>query len=130
MAKQPEGKVSLAIIKLVKKLGGHAYKVHGNEFTPNGTPDICATYRGHSVWFETKMPGNKPTLIQWKRMRDLRRAGAYTTVPYSVDDALQMLQYIDTCTHAFDDPECLYRQPIDLAEIIATGNYKKSKNDK
>jgi len=130
MAKQPEGKVSAAIIKMIKKRGGNAYKVHGNEFTPRGTPDICGAYKGYSIWLETKMPGNKPTLIQWKRMRDWRASGAFTCVPYSVEDAVQMLDHIDTCDHAINDEECLYRAPIDLEYIIEHKMYKKGKEDK
>jgi len=130
LAKQPEGKVSAAIIKMIRERGGEAYKVHGNEFTPRGTPDISGCYKGFSIWLETKMPGNKPTLIQWKRMRDWRRAGAFTCVPYSVQDAVQMLDHIDVCNHVTNDKNCLYRSPIDLQHIIDTKQYKKGKEDK
>lgn len=114
---------------MIKKRGGEAYKVHGNEFTPRGTPDICGVYKGFSIWLETKMPGNKPTLIQWKRMRDWRAAGSFTCVPYSVQDAVQMLDHIDTCNHSINDEQCLYRSPIDLKHIIANKLYKKSPKD-
>ena len=118
-------------MKMIRERGvSYTYKVHGNEYTPEGTPDICAIYHGWSVWVETKMPGNKPTLVQWKRMRDMRRAGAFTCVAYSVEDVVQMLDHIDVCNHSINDDECLYRAPIDLKHIIANKLYKKSNRDK
>lgn len=126
MGKQPEGKLSTKIMDALRKRGAYAWKVHGSEYQPAGTPDISIIYKGWSLWAETKMPGNKPSLIQWKRMRDMRRAGALTCVPYSVQDAVQMLDHIDSGDHTHDEIDCLYSAPIDLKEIIASGNYAKA----
>lgn len=116
MGSQPEGKVSLRIRKEWEKRGGWTFKVHGSEFQPSGIPDICGVYKGISVWCETKMPGNTTSQIQKYRINKIRSAGAFVVVAYSVKEAVQMLEHIDTsdCTHALN--ECLYKQLFDLTE--------------
>lgn len=116
MGKQPEAKVSTAIMKAWRKMDAWCYKVWGNEYTPAGVPDICGIYKGLSVWCETKMPGNKPSPIQKYRINRIRAAGAFVVVAYSVAEAVQMLEHIDTsdCTHT---PEtCVYRAKFELDE--------------
>lgn len=107
-----------------RKMGAWCFKVHGSEFQPSGIPDISGVFQGYSVWCETKMPGNKPSMIQWKRIRDLRRAGALVIVSYSVADAVQMLEHIATGEHTLTDHACLYQAPIDLQEKLDTHDYK------
>lgn len=114
MAKQPEAKVSTAIMKAWRKKDAWCFKVHGSEYQPAGIPDICGVYLGRSVWCETKMPGNKPSKIQKYRMNALMNAGAMCVVAYSVEDAVQMLTHIDAndCTHSLN--VCAYRREFDL----------------
>lgn len=121
MAKQPEARVSQAIMKEWRKMGVWCMKVHGSEMQMSGVPDIAGVAKGHAVYCETKMPGNKPTLIQWKRIRDLRRAGALVVVAYSVTDAVQMIEHIDTHDVWGAACKCLYSEPIDLQEILENG---------
>lgn len=125
MGKQPEGKLSLRIIDAWKDMGAHAWKVHGSEYQPAGIPDICGVFLGHSVWCETKMPGNKPSMVQWKQMRDLRRAGALTIVSYTLTDAVQMLDHVQSNEHARTNCSCPYVQPIDLRQKRLSGDYAK-----
>lgn len=124
MGKQPEGKLSLKIINAWKEMGADAWKVHGNEYTPAGTPDICGVFMGFSVWCETKMPGNKPSMIQWKRMRDLRRAGALTIVSYTLTDAVALLEHIQLGEHKRIDCRCVYTEPIDLLQKRKDNDYR------
>lgn len=114
MGKQPEAKVSTAIMKAWRKKDAWCFKVWGNEYTPAGVPDICGVYLGRSVWCETKMPGNKPSKIQKYRMNALMNAGALCVVAYSVEDAIAMLEHLDetSCAHALGD--CPYRKEFDL----------------
>lgn len=79
-----------------------------------GIPDISGVHRGASVWCETKMPGNKPSLVQKLRINKIRAAGGHVVVAYSVADAVQMLEHIDACVYACDPGECLYTSLIDL----------------
>ena len=124
MAKQPEGKDSYKIINAWKKMGAHAWKVHGSEYQPAGIPDVCGVFMGYSVWCETKRPGNKPSMVQWKQNRDLRRAGALVVVAYTLADAVQMLNHVSSNNHARDNCTCPYVEPIDLLEKRQTGDYK------
>lgn len=124
VAKQPEGKLSTKIMTAWRLRGGWCYKVHGSEYQPAGIPDISGVFEGYSVWCESKMPGNKPSMIQWKRIRDIRRRGGLVVIAYSVAEAVQMLEHISTsdCTHDYN--ECLYSEHVDLAVKLATGDYK------
>lgn len=124
MGKQPEGKVSTKIMDAWRKMGAWCYKVHGSEYQPTGIPDISGVFMGWSVWCETKMPGNKPSMAQWKKIRDLRRVGALVIVSYTVADAVQMLEHIRTNEHTGDDCGCLYLEPIDLREKLRTNDYR------
>ncbi|HZT28784.1 MAG TPA: hypothetical protein VE999_13660 [Gemmataceae bacterium] len=56
-----------------------------------GDPDIDACLRGRSVQLEVKRPGEKPTLLQLKRLEEWRQAGALVGVVVSVDDAKSLL---------------------------------------
>jgi len=98
--------------------------VHGSEYQPAGVPDICGVYKGYSIWCETKMPGNKPSMVQWKMIRDLRATGALVVVAYSLQDAVQMINHIDAHEHARDNCYCLYHAPIDLQQKLADKDYK------
>ena len=94
---QPEGRLARAVIKMVDERGGYAWKVHGNEFTPVGLPDVVGVYKGTFVAFETKMPGNKPTAAQAYRAKKIRRAGGLVCSPcLSVEEAEEMLDLADT----------------------------------
>ena len=119
MSKQPESKVSTAIMKAWRKMGAFCYKVHGGEFQMSGIPDISGIYSGQSVWCETKMPGNKPSLIQKVRINQIRQAGAHVVIAYSVTDATEMIQYVSDVIDSdrvCDTGDCLYTSLIDLED--------------
>lgn len=118
MGKQPESKVSTAIMKKWRDMGAFCYKVHGGEFQMSGIPDISGTFHGLSVWCETKMPGNKPSLIQKVRINQIRAAGGHVVVAYSVADAVQMLTHMIDSHYTCDAGDCLYTSAIDLEEHI------------
>lgn len=111
MSKQPESKVSTNIMKKWRAKGAFCYKVHGGEFQMSGIPDISGVYQGISVWCETKMPGNKTSLVQDVRINQLRKAGAHVVVAYSVTDATDMLQHLDSMLSmnvSCEPGDCLY----------------------
>jgi Holliday junction resolvase len=93
---QPESRLSGRIIKALNKRGACVWKVHGNEFTPAGTPDIVGAYRGYFIAVETKMPGGRLSAIQEYRIAQLRKAGGRVLAPcLSVESAVAMLGEID-----------------------------------
>ena|SRR6476661_1062042 len=108
MGKQPESRLSTKIMKAWRTQGAWCYKVHGGEFQLAGVPDISGTFEGLSVWCETKMPGNKTSLVQDVRINQIRAAGGHVVVAYSVADAVQMLEHIAACNHTCMTNECLY----------------------
>jgi hypothetical protein len=111
MAKQPESKLSTAIMKKWRAMGAFCYKVHGGEFQMSGIPDISGVYKGHSVWCETKMPGNKTSLVQDVRINQLRKAGAHVVVAYNVADAADVIKHLELLSRlnaSCDVNECLY----------------------
>lgn len=63
-----------------------AIKIHGNMYTQTGTPDIVGCIKGRMFLFELKVPGNKPTEIQERRLREWRAAGALAEVIYSMGE--------------------------------------------
>lgn len=97
---QPEARISRRIIQHIMARGGFAYKVHGGPTQMAGIPDISAVYRGVSLWFETKQPGEEPEPIQALRHRQLRAAGAVVTVPHSLAEARAVLDRIDAAVAA------------------------------
>lgn len=114
MAKQPEAKLSTNIMKKWRALGVFCYKVHGGEFQMAGIPDISGVVVGQSVWCETKMPGNKTSLVQDVRINQLRKAGAHVVVAYSVADAVQMIDHVLSCIDVCAPNQCLYTTLKDL----------------
>jgi len=56
-----------------------------------GDPDIDACLRGRSVQLEVKRPGEKPTLLQCKRLEEWRQAGAVVGLVVSVADVRSLL---------------------------------------
>lgn len=111
MTKQPESKLSTAIMKKWRTYGVFCYKVHGGEFQMAGIPDISGTYMGQSVWCETKMPGNKTSLVQDVRINQIRKAGGHVVVAYNVTEAAAMIQHLHDMflnNHLCDTNECLY----------------------
>ena len=72
-----ESSLTTRIIKYLNSLPGcKAEKRHGSQYSEAGAPDINACYRGRSVQIEVKRPGEKPTRIQLKRLREWQEADA------------------------------------------------------
>jgi Holliday junction resolvase len=94
---QPEGRLSRLIIDLIKQRGGYAWKVHGNEFTPAGTPDIVGCYRGQFIAIETKLPeGDDLSARQRYVVGQMRKAEGSVLAPCrSVREASSWLDRLD-----------------------------------
>jgi len=60
-----------------------------------GDPDIDACIRGRSVQLEVKRPGERPTPLQVKRLREWRKAGALVAVVSSVEEVKSLLTEVD-----------------------------------
>lgn len=77
-----------------KELGGKAYKFvsPGND----GVPDrLVVLPGGHIGFVELKQQGKKPTALQNKKIRELRKMGCFVTVldrPEDIDHVLSQIQ--------------------------------------
>lgn len=68
-----------------------ARKRWGGGMGAAGDPDIDACLRGRSLQLEVKRRGEKPTLLQVKRLGEWRKAGAIAGVVVSVDEVKDLL---------------------------------------
>jgi len=73
-------------------IGAKFIKIHGVPTMESGTPDIIGCHRGRCFTMELKRPGEKPTPLQEKRLREWQTAGAITGVVTSAREALELLE--------------------------------------
>lgn len=99
---QGESKLSRDIMTEIRARDGFCFKVHGNEFTMTGVPDIVGVYRGVSIWFETKMPGKTLSPIQRLRQRLIRQAGGVAVRVQSLQEASAYLDRIDALKPTYE----------------------------
>lgn len=82
---------------LVKNFGGLWDKIHGGPYQSAGIGDIVGCCRGRYFNIEVKMPGNKPTELQAKRIRDVNANGGCGAWVDSVEDAIDVVnEYFKT----------------------------------
>ena len=67
------------------------FKTHGGMYQVAGIPDILLCYNGHFVALEIKRPGEKPTNLQEKVLRDIKEVGGIAAVVYGLSDAKELL---------------------------------------
>lgn len=77
---------------LRKQPGVKAEKTHGGMYGRAGKPDISGCVNGRRFEIEVKRPGNKPTKLQLKELREWEEAGAITGVAYSLEDVKELLK--------------------------------------
>jgi hypothetical protein len=88
-----ESSITRKILNYLKSVPGcFAWKAHGGMYGYTGIPDIICCYHGRFFGFEVKRPGNKPTAIQEKAIRDIAGAGGTAIVVYSVEDVKQYIK--------------------------------------
>jgi len=69
-----------------------AIKIHGNAYTEAGTPDIAGCIRGRAFFLELKVPGEKPTILQQKRIKEWQEAGAISGWATSLEEVIELLK--------------------------------------
>lgn len=90
-----ESVTTRAVLKDLKARGAWAFKVHGGPTQKSGIPDIIGCYHGFFFAIEMKRPGNKATPLQEHTMAEIVNAGGSTTVAFSRDDAMALLDFMD-----------------------------------
>lgn len=90
-----ESTIGKACERLLTKRGAWWIKTHGSGIGRAGIPDYLATYEGHSLVLEAKVPGKKPTRLQQHELDLAAAAGAIAVVITSRDQLEQLLDKLD-----------------------------------
>lgn len=91
---KPEAKLQQEIQKLVLRNFPNAFimKVHGNMYQKKGVPDLLIIINGITIFIETKIKYNKPSAIQLAVINEIKEAGCYAYVVYSIEEAKEVLK--------------------------------------
>ena len=95
---QPESALSRKIMKALRLEGWFCFKVHGNEHTMSGLPDIIVCAEGFFIGLETKMPAKRGnTSARQDYVHDqIREAGGGAYVVCSEEEAVSAVRaYIE-----------------------------------
>ena len=80
MAMMPEAKVKHKVVKQLKDLGAYYFFPATAGYGKSGVPDIVGCYQGLFFGIECKAGTNKPTPLQDKNLKDIRKAGGMDMV--------------------------------------------------
>lgn len=100
MAIKTETAFQSRIQTLIRKNGGYVPKKnHGNMITVIGLHDLPFTYKGFSMYWEIKTPetSKNVSVEQGIHCRLARRAGAFTAIISTVEQAKMILNHLDFC---------------------------------
>lgn len=91
-----ESDLSKKMALLIRTRGGWARKIAGGP-SQAGLPDIIASYKGHFIGLETKLPGKEKnvTVLQRKTLDMMKAAGGITAVVTTVQQVGRILDRID-----------------------------------
>jgi hypothetical protein len=91
---QPESSLSRKIQRALRLEGWFCFKVHGNEFTMDGLPDIIVCAEGQFIGLETKMPGKRGNTSAKQDLRrdEIHRAGGFYQVVCSEAEAVAVVR--------------------------------------
>lgn len=87
-----ETRLHTRIIAALEARGGHAIKLHGNQFQRIGEPDILYVEDGHAHFFEVKTTTGRLDPIQAHRLRQWADAGATVGVVRSPQEAIALVE--------------------------------------
>lgn len=86
-----ESTIEAAVCAYAKKQGCIVMKLSG--MNQKGQPDRMFLRNGKSLFIEFKAPGNKPTKLQEKWLKDLSDAGFHTTWIDDTDNGKNMIDW-------------------------------------
>lgn len=92
-----------AIKRAVQERGAWVIKTHGSPHLA-GVPDLLLCYRGYFVAMEVKRPETRGTVTMRQRvfLNQIAEAGGLSGVVVSVDEAMILLDAIDSAESAGD----------------------------
>ena len=71
--KKSESVFQSEVVAAVKKVGGIAFNVHGHGMQAAGWPDLYIAHRQWTGWLELKVREGRASVLQMKRVDDLRK---------------------------------------------------------
>lgn len=91
MSRSQEGILCREMMDVVRSQGGFAVKMHGDEYSMAGLPDLFISYQGRGAWVEVKddSPTSKagnPSPLQYSVMRKIRKTEFNTFVARTTED--------------------------------------------
>ncbi len=89
----PETKLSNQVKSYLKK-ERIWFRRNQAQVCSNGYPDIDFLYKGVYVGIELKVPGNKPTLLQQKKLQAINENGGIGKVVYSLEEVEEIVNKI------------------------------------
>lgn len=91
-----EAALTAKMARRMRDRGAWARKIAGGP-TQAGLPDVLASYRGHFIGLEVKMPGKEHnvTTLQQQTLDSMRDAGGITAVVTTVGQVDRILDRID-----------------------------------
>ncbi len=94
MTAKPESRLQRRIQRaLLREVGGWWTKIYTGPFQKAGIPDLLGCVEGLFFALEVKMPGEEPSDIQVKTMRDIRvEGGAIARTVTSPEQAVRVVQ--------------------------------------
>lgn len=94
---QPESRLGSEIRRACIKRGAFAFKIHGGPTMMAGLPDLIMCYRGRFIGMEIKVPdpSSQPSVIQRRRIKEIRDAAGAAYVVRSVESAMRILARVD-----------------------------------
>jgi hypothetical protein len=93
---QPERKLVSKIQAYLEAQGARSFKIHGDDsYQEAGIPDLLVCWRGRFIGLEVKLPGNTPSPLQEKVLREISRAGGIAEVVTSVEQVRNLLAKLE-----------------------------------
>lgn len=93
---QKESKLSRDIMDELRLHGWFCFKVHGNEATMKGLPDIMVCAEGYFIALETKRPSEAgaSSVKQEQVQSQINDAGGYSQVVITVRQAVYVVEQV------------------------------------
>jgi Holliday junction resolvase len=76
----PEGKVKADLKKILDGLGAYYFFPATGGYGRSGVPDVVGVVEGKFFAIECKAPGKKPTALQIRELKNIRKAGGVAFV--------------------------------------------------
>ena len=80
MVMTPEAKVKKQVTRQLDAMGAYYFYPVTGGYGKSGVPDIVGCYKGSFFGIECKAGKNKPTLLQDRNLKEIRKAGGIDMV--------------------------------------------------